>query len=132
MTPMEYLKSHQSVVIEAYEKNGRKPKSTWESLLLSLPGIQEHMKFNTFKVYVNRIAESAAAKEQEELYPEVIPSAVQDEAVDLLVQLHQLREEHISLCRGCYTMMRELEARDNLWCNFIWVNPRLCRGTHRV
>jgi len=117
MTPMEYLKSHQAVVIEAYEKNGRKPKPTWESLLLSLPGIQEHMKFNTFKVYVNRIVESAAAKEQDELHPEVIPSAGQEEAVDLLVRLHQLREEYTILCRGCYTLMQELEARDNLWCN---------------
>jgi len=55
-SPIDYLLEHESIVLSVYQKNDRKPKRTWESLLRQLPELPKVMSAATFRQYITVFA----------------------------------------------------------------------------
>ena len=48
---MPYLMDHKQAMLETYNRFDGSPTKSWKHFVVELPGIEEVMKFNTFKQY---------------------------------------------------------------------------------
>ena len=46
-----YMMDHKQLMLEVFNRFDGSPKKSWEHLLAELPGIEDVIKFNTFKQY---------------------------------------------------------------------------------
>ena len=46
-----YMMDHKQIILETFNRLDGSPTKSWKHLVVELPGIEEVMKFNTFKQY---------------------------------------------------------------------------------